>query len=190
MPLKHCENSRKRRRLPVFLVGQDGAQQVKRRLTARPALLRVAARQLVLKAPFADVAIGLPAVLQVNAVGEAGRAQAGPLAAGIPAQVQPRAPVHELGGIGLDLAELEEVVMRVPAVVGALAPVGHLEGPDSAQLAHFGQDGPDGEIAEERLERLRLPLDELPEIIAPAMGVVRVRSWTSPPACRCWLIAS
>ena len=48
--------------------------------------------------------------------------------------------------------------------------VGHLEGPDSAQLAHFGQDGPDGEIAEERLERLRLPLDELPEIIAPAMG--------------------
>ena len=71
--------------------------------------------------------------------------------------------------------------MRVPAVVGALAPVGHLEGPDSAQLAHFGQDGPDGEIAEERLERLRLPLDELPEIIAPAMGVVRVRSWTSPP---------
>ena len=53
--------------------------------------------------------------------------------------------------------------MRVPAVVGALAPVGHLEGPDSAQLAHFGQDGPDGEIAEERLERLRLPLDELPD---------------------------
>ena len=69
------ELQKKRRRLPVFLVSQDGAQQVKRRLTARPALLRVAARQLVLKAPFADVAIGLPAVLQVNAVGEAGRAR-------------------------------------------------------------------------------------------------------------------
>lgn len=60
--------------------------------------------------------------------------------------------------------------VRVPAVVRALAPVGDLEGPDSAQLTHFGQDGAHREITIERLERLRLPLNELPEIVAPPMG--------------------
>ena len=60
-----------------------------------------------------------------------------PLAVGIPPQIEPRFPVHELSSIPFDLDELEEVEMRVPTVVRAFAPVSDLIAANLADVAHF-----------------------------------------------------
>ena len=76
----------------------------------------------ILKAPFRNVVVRKTPVTQVNAMLEGWRAKPGLLAVGIPPQIKPRFPVHELGCIPFDLDELEEVEMRVPAVVQPLRP--------------------------------------------------------------------
>ena len=53
---------------------------------------------------------------------EGWRAEPGLLAVGIPPQIEPRFPIHELSSIAFDLDELEKVEMRVPTVVQPLRP--------------------------------------------------------------------
>ena len=84
---------------------------------------------------------------------EGWRAKPGLLAVGIPPQIKPRFPVHELGCI-FDLDELEEVEMRVPAVVRALAPMSDLIAANLADVAHFLKYLLHGFISQEAIQSL------------------------------------
>ena len=82
------------------------------------------------------------------------RAESGLLAVGIPPQIEPRFPVHELRSVPLDHDELEKVKVRVPAVVCALAPVGRLIAANLADVAHFLEYSLDSEVPQESLQSL------------------------------------
>ena len=89
---------------------------------------------------------------------EGGRAKAGLLAVNIPPQIEAGSPVHKLCSIPLDHDELEEMEVRVPTVVGALAPVGRLIAANLADVAHFLEYLLDLSVTQEALESLALTL--------------------------------
>ena len=80
------------------------------------------------------------------------------MAVGIPPQIEPRFPVHELRSVTLDHDELEEVEMRVPAVVCTLATVGCLIAANLADVAHFLEYLLDLAVTEKALQSLALTL--------------------------------
>ena len=88
---------------------------------------------------------------------EGGRAKAGLLAVNIPPQIEAGSPVHKLRS-SLDHDELEEMEVRVPAVVCALAPVGRLIAANLADVAHFLEYLLDLSVTQEALESLALTL--------------------------------
>ncbi|MNK99979.1 hypothetical protein D3C87_1203980 [compost metagenome] len=162
LALEYRSELDKERRGLFVLALQVGPEQVKRRFAIQGDL-DMSLGHFGIEAPLRGIGGRLAAIVQAHPMRLTGSLQAS-LDTGI-------SPSHEqtpLKGLQIEprAHKKEDVIMRVPAVVnGTLTPVRDLERPDLADAGHVVKQRLGSSPRIERLERLRLAIQDLREVI-------------------------